>query len=402
MFLTWRLGNIEVFSKDALMVALGQGEKASERPWATILIEFVVTRCGLVAVGLVVLALLPSVSGPQYHHVSSNPLVDMWGRWDAAFYIQIAQQGYGWQRGLPTGDATFMPLYPVLLGIPFRFQPEAMPADVIVAGVVLANLCLLLAVFVLDALVALDVDDRQVRQNARWLIWLAPMSIFFSGVYSESLFLLLSLISIYYARRGQWIIAGLAGFLCGLTRVVGWTLVTPLAWEAWNQRENSASPRLIGIAAVVAPALALPMYAGIVGYALADPLAYFSIGAMWQRSLSMPWQAFGQYFSGTIVLFGLVRSANDLLFTLVFLVLAVLSFRLRPSYGLHAVAIVVVPILTGILISMPRYVAVAFPVYIVLAQWMQEYRWRRLVLFTLSALLAALAAGRFVTWRWIA
>jgi Gpi18-like mannosyltransferase len=376
--------------------------KIRMEPWATILTEFIVTRCALVVLALGALILLPSVSGPEYHHVSSNPLIDMWSRWDAAYYTQIAQQGYGWQMGQPTSDTTFMPLYPVLLGIPFRFQPGATRADVIVAGVILSNLCLLLAVFCFDALVALDFADPQLRQDARWLIWLAPMSIFFSGVYTESLYLLLSLVSIYYARRGQWAIAGLAGFLGGLTRVVGWTLVLPLAWEAWRQRQHSVPPRLTRLTAVVAPALALPMYAAIVGYALADPLAYFSIGATWQRSLSFPWQAFARYFDGPIVLLGWERSITDLLFTLVFLLLAVLSYRLRPSYGMYAVAVVVVSVMAGNMISMPRYVAVAFPVYLLLAQWAQAHRWRRFLLFTLSALLAVLATSRFVTWHWIA
>jgi len=223
-------------------------------------------------------------------------------------------------------------------------------------------------------------------------------------VYTESLFFLLSLAAIYCARRGRWAVAGLTGLLAGFTRVMGWTLSLPLVWEAWQQRkQDMATPLWAAVMAAIAPALAVPVYAGIVGLTTGHPTAYFSVTeSVWKQGLSWPWRAHVEFFKGPVALWGWERSLIDLAFTHVFLALAVFSFRIRPSYGLYAVAAITFPVLSGTLISMPRYVAVAFPVYVVLAQCVSGHRWRTIGLLVFSALLAALFAARFVTWRWIA
>ena len=48
--------------------------------------------------------------------------------------------------------------------------------------------------------------------------------------------------------------------------------------------------------------------------------------------------------------------------------MAVLAWRwLRPSYALYMTALLLVPLTTGTLLSMPRFVLVMFPMYLVLA-----------------------------------
>ncbi len=366
-----------------------------------LVIAFMVTRLGLLAVALAAVSWLPGITGPEYRHVSTNPLIDVWHRWDSGFFTQIALHGYGWQAGQPGGDVTFLPLYPLLIGLPLRLMADPTQADAAVVGVLLSNVCLFVALLYLDQLLALDFDDLNLRRWVGWLFLLAPATIFFSSVYTESLFFMLSLIAIYHARRGQWIMAGLAGFLGAMTRVMGWTLLLPLVWEAWQQRGRL--PRVTLGVASFAPALALPLYVGVVGLAMGAPDAYFTISAsVWKQGWNWPWQTFINFFSGSITLYGWDRSWIDLAFTLGFFMLAILAFRVRKSYGLYAAAAIVFPVFSGILISMPRYVAVAFPVYIVLAQWACGHRWRIIMLLASSALLAAFFAARFVTWHWIA
>lgn len=369
-----------------------------------ILIDFAVTRLGLIVAALGALTYLPSITGPEYRHVSHNPLIDVWFRWDAGFFTWIGLHGYGWQAGHAGGDATFMPLYPLLFGLPFRLGwLNATQEAATVFGVILSNASLLGALFYLEALLALDFGDARLRRLVRWLFLVAPATIFFSGVYTESLFFLLSLMALYYARRGRWAVAGLTGLLAGFTRVMGWTLTIPLAWEAWDQRGRGTVPLGARGAAAVAPALALPLYVGAVGLAMGRLDAFFAITeSVWKQGIGAPWKAFADFFTGPIALYGWHRSWLDLAFTLAFFALAGLACRMRLGYGLYTAAVVAFPVLSGILISMPRYVAVAFPAYVVLAQWANGRRWRTIALLGLSSLLAAFVAARFVTWHWIA
>ena len=57
-------------------------------------------------------------------------------------------------------------------------------------------------------------------------------------MYSESLFLLLTLVSFAAGRKGRWWLAGAAGLLAAATRSAGLLLVVPLAWMWLEQRRG--------------------------------------------------------------------------------------------------------------------------------------------------------------------
>src|SRR5665213_2675995 len=68
--------------------------------------------------------------------------------------------------------------------------------------------------------------NRHVAQRATFYV-----SIFPTAVYSESLFLFLTVASFYYVRERRWVLAGAFGFLAALTRSEGVLLAAPLFIE---------------------------------------------------------------------------------------------------------------------------------------------------------------------------
>ena len=71
---------------------------------------------------------------------------------------------------------------------------------------------------------------------------------------------------------------------------------------------------------------------------------------------------------GRLTLSSGLHSLTDLAFTVLGIGVAVLAWRwLRPSYALYMTALLLVPLSTGTLLSMPRFVLVMFPMYLVLA-----------------------------------
>ena len=60
------------------------------------------------------------------------------------------------------------------------------------------------------------------------LLSVFPFSFYFSAVYSESLFLLLAVASLYLAHQERWAAASLCALLCGATRVPGLALAPAL------------------------------------------------------------------------------------------------------------------------------------------------------------------------------
>src|SRR4029077_2699644 len=72
----------------------------------------------------------------------------------------------------------------------------------------------------------------------------APMAFFLSAVYSESLFLALSVGLFWSARKGRWAIAGALGALAGATRSVGVVLILPaVVLYLYGPREDRAPER---------------------------------------------------------------------------------------------------------------------------------------------------------------
>ena len=169
----------------------------------------------------------------------------MW-RWDAPYYAAIAINGYGWQYGQWHGSASFFPAYPLLLR-PFLALFQITDRAVALGmGILVSNLFLVAFVIMLDRLVRLD-DGDDAAHHVRWLIWTSPMSIFFVGMYTESMFMFMCVVALYYSRQDNWLLASLGAFLAGLTRPLGVVLALPLLYESW--RAGFQHRHLLGVVA---------------------------------------------------------------------------------------------------------------------------------------------------------
>ena len=130
----------------------------------------------------------------------AGTLVEPLRLWDGLWYKLIAEESYG--EHLNTYPA-FWPLFPWLMNL----GSDVFGVATETAGWMIANASFLVAFVLLYRLVLLDFDRTVAR---RTIIALAvfPTSLFFSAVYTESLFLLLAVGALYAARRGSWFTAG--------------------------------------------------------------------------------------------------------------------------------------------------------------------------------------------------
>src|SRR3954469_5067688 len=137
--------------------------------------------------------------------------------WDAGHYVAIADRGYD----APL-RAAFFPLYPLLARA--VTAPLASP---LLGGVFVSFAALAAALYLLHKLVTLELGERYARP-ALLVTALFPTAFFFSAIYTESLFLALSVGAFYAARRQRWAVAGLCGGLAAATRNTGVLLLVPL------------------------------------------------------------------------------------------------------------------------------------------------------------------------------
>lgn len=343
-------------------------------------------------------------------------------RWDSVWYLAIADGGYG--------DGTreaFFPLYPLvarLVGLPFH--------SALVGGALASTALLGVALVLLHRLVALD-HGRRVARNAVLVTALYPMSFFFSAVYSESLFLALSVGALYAARRERWAWAGALGALAAATRSAGVLLLVPLlilyAWDVGQLRWRTRRPLRADVLWLALVPLGLAAYCAYLALDDHDPMAPFRAQEVWFRSFAGPFagawegvvaavQGVRQLASGARepVLFRaaggdpflVARHNIELLAWLALVVATALGAlrRLPVAYGAYLLATLALPLSYPVgpqpLMSLPRFVAVLFPLAIWLALWMTGRVWRERLVVAAFATGLVVYTGIFATWHWVA
>src|SRR5258708_29041668 len=84
---------------------------------------------------------------------------------------------------------------------------------------------------------------RERAERAVVLTAVFPFAFFFGVVYTESLFLLLTVLSFYGFRTRRWWLGGAAGALATATRVNAILMLPALAWIAWRAAEPTLPDR---------------------------------------------------------------------------------------------------------------------------------------------------------------
>jgi hypothetical protein len=314
------------------------------------LLLFAATRAALMLIGL--------ISHDAFHgrDLSEFPhWFDMWNVWDSNWYIDIARNGYSTAtNSVNMANYAFFPLYPMAMRL-----VAALIGDYFAAGLIVSNLCLIIACVYLYRLVSLDEDGQTARRSIKYLI-LFPTAFIFSGVFTESTFLALSLACLYYAKRGRWLYSGSMGFLTALTRPYGVIIALPMAYEYLRQRRIGPDALLLSL-----PLAGLSLFCLYNYFLTGDPLAFMHIQSAWGGRFSNPiTELLGRLASGN----GDVRF--EALFTLASLALLVASFKkVDISYLAYGLLLILIPLSTpNSAWSMARYILVAFPIFIILAK----------------------------------
>jgi len=319
--------------------------------------------------------------------------------WDGAWYAEIADGGYGGRRE----RAAFWPLYALLMRIGHRLTGW----DRMTIGVVVSNLALLVALVTLHRLVRAD-HSGSVADRTVWLVALLPNGFVLSAVYTESLFLALTMTSLLAARSGRWRVAATVAAMAALTRNTGALVLIPLAAIAIGQlgwRPGELARRAWPLALVpLAPIAFLWHLDRLWG----DPLLPMRVGSHWDRHPAWPWEslwtgghtalrAYAAWLSGDWGWLPEPGSAPRLIgLPAVAVALALLPrCRRRLGWGLtaYAVASLLVPLASPAgyngFLSMPRYLVPIFPLWVAAATLpLSPSQWR--------ALLVGCAAGQAV------
>jgi dolichyl-phosphate-mannose-protein mannosyltransferase len=343
--------------------------------------------------------LAPSKTPPSeifpYHHATLHPggWLAMWQRFDANWYISIAENGYG---DIP-GDDHFPPLFPMLIRL---VQP--LFGSTFLAGLFISHLATLYALKLLYDVFA-EWRGNSAGKRAVFFMLIYPSSFFLFSVYTESLFLVTTLLSLSSTRTRTWAWAGFWAFCAILNRLQGAALLLPMVYLMWMDPPFLRKPA--HVFGLLLPATGGLFYLYLRSQQVSNGVVPF-VESEWHARLVPPWEtywyAIRTLFSGNYTFVDVLNWAAVTLF----IILLIWGWRKIPlEYNLYAAGSLLIMLIriveTQPLISMSRYSLTLFPAFFVLGLLGEKPWIRRLITYTFIPLNMYLSA-QFFLWGWVA
>lgn len=359
---------------------------------------------GAYAVHIVVVGVAVMISARLPQHVPAgfiNPLigtepyiVDKLIKWDAHWYIYIAEAGYTAQSLVFFPATVIVIKLLALSGISYAK-----------AGLLACNIFAFLSFWALYVLFRLDASGEQAFK-AVLFYGLMPTSFFLNSVYTEPLFITFAAVCLYFGRKGCWWRSGISAALAALTRNVGIILVVPMVIEwaiqtLYKREKHSWVPLLLPIIAITAFMAYNYVLTG-------DMLEFVHAQSGWGREWGLPWVNLWKNIVMNTFLIpdwepGRFLDTIMVVSALIGLIIPTLSARysVRPSYLIMAWLWLMLPLVSTSayypLYSLSRFVLVIFPLYIIVAKLSTGYYYLSII----SAVLLLLCSAWFVNGYWI-
>ena len=331
-----------------------------------------------------------------------KPYFWAFANFDGEHYLNIAKNGYGFL------EHAFFPLYPFsmrFIGNLFAGTLE----DFALAGLLISNVSFIIALIGLYKLVRID-HPKKIANLTLLLLFLYPTSFYFGSVYTESTFLAFVVWSFYYARKKDYIKSGILGFFASATRFLGVVLLPVLFIEYLKERKNIKLKKTMALLLIPVGLVIFMYYLYVIE---GDPLKFIKVlpGYGEQRQITpviLP-QVFYRY------IFKILPEINynyfpivfttllEVITAIVFLILTILLFiKDRLSYAVYTLSLYIVPTLTGSFSSLPRYVLVLFPAFIIAAVYISKLKKPlQLFIYILLLILSSVTAALFFRGFWI-
>ena len=288
-----------------------------------------------------------------------DALLDPFGKWDGIWYQRIADYGYDPTVAHGNGVA-FSPLYPLMV----REVANTLSITYVAAGVLISTVCFLIAIVLLHGLIARRSGER-VARTAVWLTAFFPVAYLFSSVYTESLYLLLTVLAFVLIERGWVLGSSVVGALTVLARPQGILLTPALAVRIWKDEGRRPS---WGMALRMLPLLLMPLayvaFGAYLYYRTGDPFATQTAQATgWGRGinvllvLGLPIAILHGLYVGThdISRFLYVVDTAFAMTWELLLLEGLIRKRLPAEYLLYGWLAVLLPVLAGTYLALPRY-----------------------------------------------
>ena len=157
----------------------------------------------------------------SYYNNSGLPFYQIINQWDSGWYFKIAREGYERLPEITNGNLNyvswaFFPLYPFMIHI----VNLIIPVDMSIVSYILSNLYTFITI-IFSTLYLIDTKREKVIYLFYFTLLFGPYNFYFSSTYTESLFIMLLSMGVYYLNKKNWIVSGIVCGLLSATKTAG-------------------------------------------------------------------------------------------------------------------------------------------------------------------------------------
>jgi hypothetical protein len=333
-------------------------------PWRGVVAPWLLSRVVSIAV------LLAAVHDPG----RGSRFVQVATRWDGAFYLDIARNGYG-AVDVPFPKWPFFPLLPGLIRALSEIADDK-------AAIFVVNQLLFLVALAGVHRIASRQGGATVARLAVWALALFPASFVFSMTYPSAIFLAASVWAFVFVDVRRDLVAGLVAVGAAMVRPNGAVLVIALivaVWPSWRRALLVATPSVV---AVVAWCIWCWDRTG-------DPLVFLTSKSRWQEI------TFVGLFEGHVKWSVLPH----VLLAVGALAILVVQRKRLPLSWLVFGALYLIPSLQLGMVGVGRYANECFPPFVGIGQLLERWSTRVRALYfaasTVGLVLFAVVAARY-------
>lgn len=341
-----------------------------------IFLLFFIWRLGLFLFAFISTLIIKDFGGrfPYYQELLIATGLPNWvwgfGNFDGVHYLNIALNGYFAQY-----TQVFFPLFPLLIFITgkFIFFSTNLPTFFLIA-LTIPNVLFLISLFLLYRLFKIDYSEKTSLRSIIFLLSF-PTAFYFGSIYTESLFLFLTVLTLLLIRERNYLTAGFIGGLTTATRILGIgitavvfieTILSSFKKKGIERYKNLGLSFLVSLLSI----LGLLIYMIYLSINFNDPLYFLNAQpAFGAERSNLPFVLLPQVFFRYIKILSSVpintmqfwNAFLELFFSITTILALILSFKkIRLSYWVFSLLCFIIPTLTGTLSSMPRYVLMCF------------------------------------------
>lgn len=350
-------------------------------------------------IGLFLITFLGSLAFPLNPNggigaISQNTgfnFLNSWAQWDGGHYFQIATSGYSGE------DVVFFPLFPLITkALSFIFF-----GNIVLAGLTLSSVLFFLFLKIFGSYVK-HTASKNISSATIITYLLFPTAYFAVAFYSEAIFLLLMSLTLIFLHKKKIFFSSLFAGLAAASRISGIFLTVLIAAELFkeiviNPRKNwyKASYLAVSLSGIIAYSLFLL-------YKFKNPFLFLTYQKEWGRNFVNPANTIFNLIKNILspnTFAGYIDSAV----TITFLVLLIISYKkIKRSHFIYTAIVLLAPLSTGTLTSMPRYVLAAFPIFILIGKFLSKKEKLRIIVWGAFLLLQLALIVMFVNGYWTA